>query len=259
MKKTFTFIASLSLLIMFACKEKDVNPESEYVTVRDTIRVEIHDTVNVSDRISLTFNLPCKLECYNADKPGKARLLVLLHGGVVDKRRHSFLGRFSHLDYVRNDEIICNYLKASGRKSIFLAPICHRAELDHCVDWDACAKDVKRMIDDLVNAGIADPCQIYLTGGSDGGVGTWCLARRFPDLFAAVMPMSCGLCYKLDVPVYWHSTRSEGDYTDRVKTLNAKGANIHYRYHGDVGHGIDCNRIDDALLDDFFSNRKKSR
>lgn len=253
MKKISIVIALLATMITTACNVRKVNHESEYFIVRDTIR----DTIIISQPISLTFNLPCKMVYFNADQPGKARLVVLLHGGVIDKEYHSLLGKQSHLDYVRNDEIICDYLKNSGKKSIFLAPICHKAELDHCVKWHNCANDVKRMIDDLVNAGLVDESQIYLTGGSDGGVGTWELAKRFPNLFAAIMPMSCGLSYELDVPVYWHSTKSEGDFTGRAKSLNSNGANIHYRYHGDVGHGIDCNRIDDALLYEFFSNRRK--
>ena len=251
MKKFFFCFAVLSMMTMFACKNDNENHVVEYTTVHDTFC----DTINTSPPLSFTFNLPCKMVYFNADKPGKARLVVLLHGGVSDKGYHSLLGKHSHLDYVRNDEIICDYLKKSGKKSIFLAPICHKAELDHCVKWHNCANDVKRMIDDLVNAGQVDESQIYLTGGSDGGVGTWELAKRFPNLFAAIMPMSCGLSYELDVPVYWHSTKSEGDFTRRANSLNSKGANIHYRYHGDVGHGIDCNRIDKALLDEFFSNR----
>ena len=253
MKKILICLFAIMATMMIACKNERVQQESDYVVVHDTIR----DTVNISPPLSFTFNLPCKLECFNVDEPGKARLVVLLHGGVADKARHTFLGRSSHLDYVRNHEIICDYLKTSDTKSIFLAPICHKAELNHCVQWADCANDVKRMIDDLVNGGFVDESQIYLTGGSDGGVGTWELAKRFPNLFAAIMPMSCGLSYNLNVPVYWQSTRSEGDYTSRANTLNSNGANIHYRYHGDVGHGIDCNRIDRALLDEFFSNKRK--
>jgi len=252
MRKIVICLFAALAALMSACRNVWVQLEPERVVVHDTIR----DTICTLPP-SLTLNLPCKLECFNVEKTGKARLVVLLHGGVGDKRRHSLLGEQCHLDYVRNDEIICDYLESSGRKSIFLAPVCHKAELNHCVQWDDCANDVKRMIDDLVNAGLVDERQIYLTGGSDGGVGTWNLAKRFPELFAAIMPMSCGLSYELKIPVYWHSTRSEGDFSNRAQTLNSRGANIHYRYHGDVGHGMDCNRIDNVLLDAFFANRRK--
>lgn len=258
MKKSLIWTALAFSGIMSSCVNNTEQQLAEPVVVHDTVVVHetSHDTLVVSMPSSLTFNLPTKVECFHADKPEKARLVVLLHGGVKDQGRHTFLGS-SHLDYVKNDEIICDYLERKGEKSIFLAPICHKANKTECVAWDDCAADVKRMIDDLVTSGCVDAKQIYLTGGSDGGRGTWCIADRYPDLFAAIMPMSCGSARLLPMPIYWHSTRAEGDFSAMAEELNGKGARISYRYHGDVGHGIDCNRITDELLDQFFSNKKK--
>ncbi|MEI7782166.1 MAG: PHB depolymerase family esterase, partial [Planctomycetota bacterium] len=47
------------------------------------------------------------------------------------------------------------------------------------------------MIDDVMQSGPVDPARVYLTGLSMGGYGTWDLATRMPERFAAVLPI-CG-------------------------------------------------------------------
>jgi predicted peptidase len=50
---------------------------------------------------------------------------------------------------------------------------------------------VMGMIDEVVENYDVDPGRIYLTGLSMGGFGTWDLAQKYPDKFAAIAPV-CG-------------------------------------------------------------------
>lgn len=52
-------------------------------------------------------------------------------------------------------------------------------------------RTVKEWVDGLVKDGIADPKRIYITGLSLGGFGTWDAIQRWPNTFAAAVPV-CG-------------------------------------------------------------------
>lgn len=56
-----------------------------------------------------------------------------------------------------------------------------------CVDLAAAVA----ALDDVLSREAVDPGRIYLTGLSMGGFGTWDLAARMPDRFAAILPV-CG-------------------------------------------------------------------
>src|SRR5205085_1737719 len=47
------------------------------------------------------------------------------------------------------------------------------------------------LLDDVLAHYKGDPDRVYLTGLSMGGFGTWALAARHPDKFAAIAPI-CG-------------------------------------------------------------------
>lgn len=55
--------------------------------------------------------------------------------------------------------------------------------------WMQHAENLKAAIDDLVTNHQADPQRIYITGFSMGGDGTWKMLEKYPDLFAAAIPM----------------------------------------------------------------------
>jgi len=57
--------------------------------------------------------------------------------------------------------------------------------------WGACMPELEALIERTIREHHIDPQRVYLTGFSMGGYGTWELAARRPDLFAAVVPI-CG-------------------------------------------------------------------
>ncbi len=58
--------------------------------------------------------------------------------------------------------------------------------------WDV--DDLKVLVDEMVAAYPIDTTRLYLTGLSMGGFGTWEMLMKYPDLFAAAIPV-CGGAY----------------------------------------------------------------
>jgi len=109
-----------------------------------------------------------------------------------------------------------------------------------------------------------DTSHIYVTGISMGGYGTWDLACRRPDWFAAVMPL-CGGCDEKAVRVLKGTPVKivHGDADTAVPTelsrrafasLKAAGGKVDYIEYPGVGHNCwDRTYRDDAILDWLFS------
>lgn len=54
-----------------------------------------------------------------------------------------------------------------------------------------------RLLDETVERGDCDPAQIFISGFSMGGIGSYCVALRHPQRFAALASV-CGLCSEPD-------------------------------------------------------------
>ena len=206
---------------------------------------------------TFTYNLPCQIMHIHPEKPGKALLFLWLHGGVHDQKIHSFFTHPNHYDNCAADDSIVQYLERHGIKAVALFPMCHRADLTHCIKWSECWDDVRVMIDDYVDKGLVDPQRIYLAGSSDGGRGTWDYAAEHGDVFAAAISMSCSEPRVTQVPTYFFNTADESDCTMKVAELRLQGANILvYEYCSEYEHGGDAARCTDQLLNEFFSHVK---
>lgn len=257
-KKVVALGLAISLLHIMSCGHGNAE---ESIAHNDTIVV--HDTVTVREQQCpdgvFTYNLPCKIDYINQDQPGKAILVFWLHGGVHDQASHDLLSDYNHIDKYRNVGYngTRDYLHNSHTKAVFIAPICHKAVSKNCVRWIECEKEIKHIIDDYASKGIIDNKRVYILGSSDGGSGTWDFVEKHPEWFAAAMPMSCFTARKTSVPVYFHSTKKEGDASSFVNALNAQGCNIHYQYHGDVGHGGDEKSCNEENLKKLFSHVKQ--
>ena len=200
-----------------------------------------------------TYNLPCRVKNIHTHQPGRALMVVWLHGGVHDRAKHNLSAK-NHLDLCAADDSIVAFLERHGMKAVVLMPICHKAWVPECVAWRDCATEVRSIIADCVNKGLVDPERIYLAGSSDGGNGAWDYAAEMSDVFAAAISMSCEEPRMSLMPVYYFSTASEGDCTATVDSLKAQGCNVRYKYCPQYRHGGDAAECTDALLNHFFSN-----
>jgi hypothetical protein len=121
--------------------------------------------------IRYLFYLP---ESYGADTTVRWPLILFLHGGGE---------RGDNLEKVKGNGP--PKLIAKGKKFPFIIV---SPQVSSGAFWDP---DVLvRMLKDIVKKYKVDEDRIYLTGLSIGGLGTWQTSEKYPELFAAIAPVS---------------------------------------------------------------------
>jgi len=112
-----------------------------------------------------------------------------------------------------------------------------------------------------------DPGRVYLTGISMGGYGSWDLAARMPERFAAVIPICGGgdeaTAPKLKgLPIWcFHGDADEAVPVERSRTMvaavKAAGGTVQYTEYAGVGHDSWTPAYrDPATLDWLFRQRR---
>ena len=128
------------------------------------------------------------------------------------------------------------------------------------------AAATKALEETLVREAI-DPARIYLTGLSMGGYGTWDLAARMPDRFAAILPVCGGGDDRVAdsiaaLPIWcFHGDADTTVPVDRSRTMiaavKAAGGRPIYSELPGVGHDSWTPAYQDRfVLDWLFSQRK---
>lgn len=113
---------------------------------------------------------------YEENKP--VPLIVALHFGWGDGSAPPNIGR----GYM--EILVLPALRPMG--AIIVAPDCPASSW---ANPDSAAT-VKELVDVMQIEFAIDPDRILITGFSLGGMGTWYLASRYPDLFTAAIPMA---------------------------------------------------------------------
>lgn len=121
----------------------------------------------------------------------------------------------------------------------------------------------------VLKAEPTDPARVYLTGLSMGGYGSWDLATRHPDWFAAVVPICGGgderkAATLKDVPVWaFHGDKDTAVPVARsramIEAIRAAGGQPKYSELAGVGHNSWQNAYDEksGLLQWMFEQRRK--
>ena len=143
--------------------------------------------------------LPIQGWLYRAKGKPKGTI-VYVHGGPTSHSQDKINPQIQL--FVRNSFNVLdpNYRGSTGFGLAFIDAI-------KTTGWGGLEQtDIRRGIEALSEAGIAEPGKIGITGTSYGGYSSWCAATRFPrDLLAAAAPI-CGMT---DLVVDYETTRPD--------------------------------------------------
>lgn len=181
-------------------------------------------------------------EDYDKDPGKKWPIIFYLHGRHASGKNLESLERYGLPYYI---------LKGKKLDFIVVSPQCPWNKNWSSDDW------FNPVYDEVAAKLRVDDARIYLTGMSMGGFGTWSLANRMPDRFAAIAPM-CGAGDTKwadnlkNIPIWiFHGTadkqipisRSEVMY----KALLNKDPNLKYSRLKNQGHDISKQFDNDEL------------
>jgi predicted peptidase len=128
---------------------------------------------------------------------------------------------------------------------------------------------LKAMLDEVLASHNVDRSRVYLTGLSSGGYGTWDLASRYPEYFAAIAPICGGgrptqIERLKDVPAWvFHGAKDttvpEQQSAIMVAALRALGGDVTYTVLPEGGHADAWKYAygEAGLFDWFLQHRKK--
>lgn len=150
---------------------------------------------------------------------------------------------------------------------VVLAPQCAEGE-----DWVNKTDILAALLDEVLRKYRIDPDKVYLTGTSMGGRGTWSLACRHPEYFAAIAPLAAA---KPVIPTTWHEQmlsmpvwafHGDKDTVAPLKddeaiitALRSQGGTPRLTILPDRGHNIAGIYKNQELYDWFLANTRTHR
>ena len=130
-------------------------------------------------------------------------------------------------------------------------------------------RTVKEYLDQLVEEGIADPNRLYIAGLSLGGFGVWDAIQRWPNTFAAAVPICAGGSLQEEAIQNAKTTAIWVFHGDKdvnvpvacsqrmVAALTTAGAEPKYTEYKNLGHNVWTRAFSDtALLKWVFRQRR---
>lgn len=155
---------------------------------------------------------------YKESTKEKWPLIVFLHGAFERGDNPDILKR----------EALPKFASKKEFPFVIVAPQC--PENSHWI-----AENVMQVTNKIISNYSIDKARIYLTGLSMGGFATWQIASRFPDKFAAIIPIcgggNPGYVHKLvNLPIWaFHGEKDRviplRQSIDMVNAVNEKGGN----------------------------------
>ncbi|WEK59862.1 MAG: PHB depolymerase family esterase [Candidatus Microbacterium colombiense] len=123
------------------------------------------------------------------------------------------------------------------------------------------------LLDEVVAEHRVDPHRVSVTGLSMGGFGTWSLAVRYPDRFAAIAPICGGLWLQSAAPIrHLPVWAFHGDADDVVPVaateqivdeLRSLDADVRFTRYPGVGHDSWTETYDDPELYDWLLSHRR--
>lgn len=125
---------------------------------------------------------------------------------------------------------------------------------------------LKALLDDIVEQYKVDSDRIYLIGYSMGGTGAWYMAYKYPEVFAAVAPMSGNTnpwwASRLkDIPVWaFHGGKDNhmpvSETEEMVEAIRKEGGSIKVSIDPERGHSPPSSAQHEELLEWLLEQRK---
>lgn len=185
---------------------------------------------------TITKNLSCKY-------------LLFLPEGYGEKDKRWPLMLFLHGAGERGNDL--NKVKVHGPPKIVekkkdfpfivISPQCPSG-----VWWNDKLDVLINLLDEIIAQYDVDTERVYLTGLSMGGYGTWALASKYPDRFAAAAPICGGgmriMAYGLkDVPIWaFHGAKDKvvplEESEEMVAVVKARGGNVKLTVYPEAQH-----------------------
>lgn len=114
-----------------------------------------------------------------------------------------------------------------------------------------------------------DKNRIYVTGLSMGGYGTWDFAMRYPDRFAAIIPICGGSTYPelvgvlKDLPIWaFHGAKDDivpvGESRVLVNILKKYNGNIKYTEYPEAGHDSWTETYNNTKIYEWLLEQKRN-
>lgn len=183
---------------------------------------------------------------YDADPQKAWPLLLFLHGSGERGNDVNAVAKHGPPKLVRNGQEL---------PFIIVSPQCPPNEW-----W--CAETLTELLDEVSAKYRVDPKRVYVTGLSMGGYGTWALAAKQPERFAAIAPV-CGAAYPelaariQKIPIWvFHGEKDEAvpvkGSTEIVKALENLKAPVKLTVYPGVGHDSWTQTYENAELFDWL-------
>jgi predicted peptidase len=197
---------------------------------------------------------------YRRDDDEAWPLIVYLHGGG---------GRGTDPERLRAYPMVARLDEEPDFPFVVVTPQCPPGPGGPLGDlWTEHADLVLAIVDEVIATHRADPDRVYLLGHSMGGYGTWYLAHRAPERFAAIAPMSgpavTWWAYRIaaaGIPTWvFHGALDDAvpvaESERMVETLRDQGGDVRFTRYPESGHAIRQPFEGDELFDWFLDHRK---
>jgi predicted peptidase len=205
-------------------------------------------------------------------KEGKKYPLILtLHGGGAQGS--------DNIRQAGNGLKVLNWLQQNNMESFIFTPQCPAGETWSGVKsirmthYDALTKPsvagalVHKVIMALIQKGNVDTDRIYVHGGSMGGDGTWDYIQRWPDLFAAAVPVMGPNDLKTapkiaHMPIWVHHGETDtvapvANSRNMVAALKKLGSPVKYTEYPGIGHKLGGVVFKDGKVHEWLFKQKR--
>ena len=135
--------------------------------------------------------------------------------------------------------------------------------------WTMETDALKALLDEIIDSHSVNPDQIYLTGLSMGGYGTWKLATEHPDYFAAIAPICGGGDPEKaeqikDIPIWvFHGAKdlvvTLEKSEEMVESLKLLNGNVRFTVYPETEHDSWTKTYDNPELYEWFFQHTRLR